>query len=220
MCWALVERIFIFGAGCFAPCSRYALLPLLTCLSYEGWSGGLEIAATYSIPCECVQIYIGCTRSSVKVGLKEHQCYICLAQPVKSAVAECSVNRVHCIGLQDTKVLSTKVWIKAWIIIEVINLELRLKNMNRKGCQVLSSSWTLHIVWLKEQQGKPFQRDAQQALRHSYFYRWRFFLSLFAFLHVMLSFLRSALGQNSQPTISPHTGWLSLAVDEGFPKCQ
>jgi len=95
-----------FGAGRFAPCSRYALLLLLTCLSYEGWSGGgLETAPTYSIPCECVQIYVGCARPSVKVGLKEHQCYICLAQAVKSAVAECSVNRVHCIKLQDTKVL-------------------------------------------------------------------------------------------------------------------
>lgn len=29
-----------FRAGCFAPCSRYAPLLLLTCPSYNGWSGG------------------------------------------------------------------------------------------------------------------------------------------------------------------------------------
>jgi hypothetical protein len=38
----------------------------------------------------------------------------------------------------------------------VMNRELHLKNMNRKDCHELSSSRTVRIVWLKEQQGKTF----------------------------------------------------------------
>ena len=86
----------LYGAACFAPCSRYALLLLFTCASYEGWSGGgLKTAPTYGIACECGQIYVGWTCSSVGVILNDHHCYICLARPVRSAVSECSVDRAR-----------------------------------------------------------------------------------------------------------------------------
>ena len=111
-----------------------------------------KTALIYSIPCKCGWICIGWTRSSQgrieRAPVLHVPCTT--SQP---AVAECSNNRVHHIELRDCEVLSTKVWKKAWIIIEVINLELHMKNMNRKDGQVLSTSWTFHVVWLNEQQG-------------------------------------------------------------------
>jgi hypothetical protein len=52
--------------------------------------GGLEhrVPGVYRIPCECGKVYVGQSGRTVEARYQEHQRYISVHQPEKSAVAE------------------------------------------------------------------------------------------------------------------------------------
>jgi hypothetical protein len=99
---------------------------------------GLKTSSVYSIPCECGQVHIGQTGSSIDTRIKEHHRHIRLAHPDKSAVAEHSISLGHRTQLQDTKILSTKSRYMNRLIKEDIEIELHPDNMNREDVSVLA----------------------------------------------------------------------------------
>jgi hypothetical protein len=92
----------------------------------------------YSVPCECGQVYISQTGCYVETRVKEHQRYIRLEHPDKSAIAEHSIYLGHCIQLQNTTILSIK--FMDWVIRKAIEVELHPNNMNREDGLYLSHS--------------------------------------------------------------------------------
>ena len=69
---------------------------------------GLRTPGVYGIPFECGKMYIGQTGRSIHIRIKEHSRHVRRAQTEKSAVAEHSINQLHEMKLQDTKLLAVK----------------------------------------------------------------------------------------------------------------
>ena len=56
---------------------------------------GLRTPGIYSIPCECVSVYVGQSGWAIQHRINEHSKHVKLAQPNKSAVAEHCINFDH-----------------------------------------------------------------------------------------------------------------------------
>jgi predicted GIY-YIG superfamily endonuclease len=68
---------------------------------------GPRTPGVYSMPCACIQVYIGQTGRSIETRIKQHNRHIQLGHADKSAMAEHRLNHDH-IKFQDTQILSTK----------------------------------------------------------------------------------------------------------------
>jgi hypothetical protein len=94
---------------------------------------GLRTPGVYRIPCECGRVYIGQMGRSVDIRLKEHQRYIRLEHPDRSAIAEYSIEQGHHIQFHNTSILATKTRYMDRIVREAIEIELRPYNIYTRG---------------------------------------------------------------------------------------
>jgi hypothetical protein len=92
---------------------------------------------------------LGRRARSVDIRLTEHQRYIRLQHPDKSAVAEHSTDQGHRIQFHDASILATKTRYIDRIVREVIEIELYPYKINREGGFCLSKSWKSLIGSLK-----------------------------------------------------------------------
>jgi hypothetical protein len=83
------------------------------------------------------------------IRLKEHQRHIRLEHLDKSAIAEHSIDKRHCIQFNNSSILATKTRYMDRIVREAIEIELHPYNINRLGGYCLSKSWKPLIGSLK-----------------------------------------------------------------------
>jgi len=116
---------------------------------------GLRNPGIYSISCECGQLYIGQTGSSIETRIKEHHLHIRFGHPVKSAVAELRFNHNHVIKFQDTRILSAVPGYMERLIKEAVELELSPNNVNRENGLTLNKSWKPLLRLLRDSRRPP-----------------------------------------------------------------
>jgi hypothetical protein len=126
---------------------------------------GLRTPGVYRISCECGRVYIGQTGRFVDIRLKEHQRYIRLEHPDRSAVAEHSIDQGHRIQFHNASILATKTRYMDRIVRVAIEIELHPYNIKREGGFCLSKSWKPRIGSLKLSGHDP--RTLGDTVRHS-----------------------------------------------------
>jgi hypothetical protein len=87
---------------------------------------------------------MGRRAGSVAISLKDHQRYIQLEHPDKSAVAEHSIDQDR-IQFHNSSILATKTRYMDRIVREATEIELHPYNINREGGFCVSKSWKPHI---------------------------------------------------------------------------
>jgi hypothetical protein len=65
----------------------------------------LMVLGVYQILCKCREVYVRHSRRTTEARCTEHQRYICLHQPEKSALAEHCSTVGHSINLRGTSIL-------------------------------------------------------------------------------------------------------------------
>lgn len=105
---------------------------------------GLEhkVLGIHWILCECRRVYVGQSARTIKARYKEHQRYICLHQPEKSAVAEHSTSTDHCINFSGTSILDRTSGYVDCLVKEANEIHLNKNNFNRDGGFILSQAWS------------------------------------------------------------------------------
>lgn len=103
----------------------------------------LQTPGVYAVPCSCGLFYIGQTKRSIQVRLKEHVKSIQKQSPQQSAICEHLMDATddHWIRFDQVKVLSTDRFMIPRLVREAIEIK-RHKNFNRDDSFTLSSSWT------------------------------------------------------------------------------
>lgn len=108
----------------------------------------LSKPGVYGFPCDCGVMYIGETKRSISVRLKEHMKAVQKMQVNKSAVAEhLAYNAGHEIHFHKAKCLATERFRTPRIVREAIEIK-RHSNFNRDQSFPLSPSWepVLHDI--------------------------------------------------------------------------
>lgn len=102
----------------------------------------LQSPGVYAVPCSCGHFYIGQTKRSIGVRLKEHIKAVQNESPNKSAICEHLMdNSDHWIRFDQAKVLSNERFMIPRLVREAIEIK-RHPNFNRDNSFMLSSSWS------------------------------------------------------------------------------
>jgi hypothetical protein len=81
------------------------------------------------------------TGRSIEARTKQHQRYVRLKQPDKSAVAQHSINLGHSIKLQYTAILCTNMTYMDRMIREATEIDLHQEDMKKEDGPRLSRAW-------------------------------------------------------------------------------
>jgi hypothetical protein len=100
-----------------------------------------KVKGIYKIECSCRECYIGETRRSFQIRIKEHGADIKNERIRTSALAEHSLQTKHHVRLEDTKILAKEEHLfKRWIR-EAIEIRKHPSNLNRDNSLELSEKW-------------------------------------------------------------------------------
>ena len=109
----------------------------------------LKQKGVYSILCSCEIPYIGETRCSIQVRLKEHSANIIHDRHQKSALAEHAHHSRHHIRIEETKLITRQDHYSRRKIREAIEIEKFPLNLNRDDGLKLNECWRPIIRHLK-----------------------------------------------------------------------
>ena len=107
----------------------------------------LTTAGVYQIPCSCGQVYIGTTKCSIHIRMKEHERHCRLKQPEKSAVAEHALKQAgHEILFQNSNVLDNTSNHHVRLHTEAIEIQKHQQSFNKKEESLkLNKAWLLAV---------------------------------------------------------------------------
>jgi hypothetical protein len=100
-----------------------------------------KVPGVYRIPCECGKVYVGQSGRLIKTRCKEHQRYMRLYQPEKSAVAEHIISTGHCTDFSGTSILDRSPGYVDRLVTEATDIRLNKNNFNREGGFILRQAW-------------------------------------------------------------------------------
>jgi hypothetical protein len=104
----------------------------------------------YKVSCSCGKCYIGETRRSFQVRIKEHEADIRNERTRTSALAEHSLKTKHHVCLEDTKILAKEDHYYKRRLREALEIIKHPNNMNRDGGLEVSSFWHPLINQLRD----------------------------------------------------------------------
>jgi len=107
----------------------------------------------HKVSCSCGKCYIGETRRSFQVRIKEHEADIRKERTRTSALVEHSLKTKHHVFLEDTKILEKEDHYYKRRLREAIEIIKHPNNMNRDGGLEVSIFWHPLINQLKEHPG-------------------------------------------------------------------
>jgi hypothetical protein len=110
-----------------------------------------QMKGVYEIPCSCGMVYIGETRRSLNVHLKEHIVDITHDCITKSTLVEHSHNTTHQICMDKASLIAKEEHYNKRRMREALEIDIRNNTLNKDEGLKLSDTWRLVINQIKRQ---------------------------------------------------------------------